>query len=157
MITQFGAWIRASYLVVDLIFNSSFGILGGICLLVAIYYLISRLHRQIGNAYDNDKRTLLWAHFGFCGILAIFYLAMFGIQMRDLYESIFHPDTYGGLAEYKGIPDLGIVLVTYNALYLCAALEILAASLWLLKQGIQMHTRKTVGCFVPQLIHELTP
>ena len=157
VITQFGAWIRASYLVVDLIFNSSFGILGGICLLVAIYYLIFRLHRQIGNAYDNDKRTLLWAHYGFCGILAIFYLAMFGIQMRDLYESIFHPDTYGGLAEYKGIPDLGIVLVTYNALYLCAALEILAASLWLLKQGIQMDTRKTVRCPVPQLIHELTP
>lgn len=128
MITEFGAWIITSYLVVDLIFNFSFGILGGICLLIPIYYLIFRLHRQVGNAYNNDKRTLLWAHYGFCGILAIFYLAVFGIQMHNLYESTFHPDTYRGLVEYKGIPDVGIILVTYNALYLCATLEILAAS-----------------------------
>ena len=157
MITEFGAWIRASYLVVDLIFNYSFGILGGICLLATIYLLIFRLYLQIGNTDDNDKKTLLCAHYGFCSILVIFYLAMFGLQMHDLYESIFHPDTYRGLAEYKGIPDLGIIFVTYNALYLCAALEILAASLWLVKQGIQLHTRKTVIYQIPQLLHELIP
>ena len=157
MIIELGAWISASYLVVDLIFNYSFGILGSICLLAPIYYLIFHLHRQIGNTYDNGKRTLLWAHYGFCGILAIFYLAMFGLPMHDLYESTIHPDTNRGPPEYKGIPVLGIILVTYNALYLCAALEILAASLWLLKKGVQMHTGKTVGCSIPQLLHELIP
>ncbi len=157
MITEIGAWIRASYLVVDLIFDYSFAILGAICLLATIYYLIYRLHRQIGNTHDNDKRTLLWAHYGFCGILAIFYLALFGLQMHNLYDSILHPYTYRGPPEYKGRPDLGIILVTYNVLYLCAALEILAASLWFLKQGIQMHTRKTVRYSIPQLLHELIP
>ena len=156
MITEFGAWIRVSYLVVDLIFNYSFGILGGTCF-ATIYLLIFRLYLQIGDTDDNDKGTLLFAHYCFCGILVIFYLAMFGLQLHDLYESIFQPDTYRGLAEYKGIPDLGIIFVTYNALYLCAALEILAASLWLVKPGIQLHTRKTVIYSIPQLLHELIP
>ena len=157
MIEELGAWIRASYLVVDLIFNYSFGFLGGICLLATIYQLIFRLHQQVRNTYDNDRRTLLWAHYGFCGILALFYLAMFGLQMHDLYDSIFHPDTDSFPVEYKGIPDVGIIFVTYNALYQCAALEILAASFWLLKQSVQMHTCKTVRYTIPQLIHELIP
>lgn len=157
MITEFRPWIRAAYLVVDLIFNDSFGTLGEICLLVPIYYLIFRLHRQTGTTYDNDKKTLLWAHYGFCGILAIFYLAMFGLQMHDLYNAVFHPYTDRGPAEYKGILDLGIIFVVYNVLYLCAALEILALSLWLLKQGNLMHTRKTVRFSIPQALHELIP
>ncbi len=157
MIIELGAWIRASYLVVDLIFNYSFGVLGGICLLATIYYLIFRLHRQTGTTYDNDKRTILWAHYGFCGILAIFCIALLGLQIHATYDSIFHPDSDPGLAEYKGIPDFDIIVVTYNALYLCAALEILAASLWVLKQGVQTNTRKTVKCSIPRLLHELIP
>ena len=157
MITEIGAWIRASYLLVDLIFNHSFGILAQVCLLATIYYLIFGLHRQTGTTYDNDKRTILWAHYGFCGILAIFYLAMLGLQIRGLYETIFHPDTGPWYAEYKGIPDDNIIYVTFNVLYLCAALEILAASLWVLKQGNQTTTRKTVKHSIPQVLHELIP
>ena len=99
-----------------------------ICMLITIYSLLFRMLRRPGSSPSMARKRVLWAHYGFCAIvLGSLWLAFLGISGKYLHDvyltSEYSPSTY------KGIPIPNIVSTAFDALYVCASLEIVAGAI----------------------------
>lgn len=113
------------YFIIETILLSS-AYIADILLLSAIFGLLHYCFLQ-PDGPDNAKRGLkgaiYWAHLAFCGVLGALYITILGLGINDVVSTI------GPYFSYSdGIPIRVKVQVAFHALYLVAAVEVVAAT-----------------------------
>lgn len=116
--------VTAAYILVQVIFGD-LGYLADIVLLAVVFGLLFELLQRSGSGYRRYG-GILYAHYAFCGVLFVLYLAIFGVTVRVLYSEIFYGES--SVATVNGRPVQYVLDVTYDVFYACASLEILVIS-----------------------------
>lgn len=140
VVTQYDE-VTAAYLLVQTIFGN-LKYLADVVLLVIIYGIISQLLQQPKTGYSRH-RGFLYAHYALCFVLFALYIAMFGVEVRVLYNSVFNSDF--AESSVDGRPIQSVLTAAYDALYAFASLEVLAISIGILVNHRIHGTNHTVS------------
>ena len=118
--------IPTAYSIVEVVLGST-AYISGILVLVVIYSLLFQCLERSTGSVRSSTRSLLWAHYGFCGVLFAMFVAILGLNI-----SIFvNRYQFSGLFPYVNETAYDRLDVALAALYLCAAIEILIGAIWL--------------------------
>jgi len=136
--------VTAAYILVQIIFGD-FGYLADVILLAVVFGLLFQLLQRPGTGYFR-YRGILYAHYAFCGVLFVLYLAIFGISVRGLYDAVFNGES--SVSTVNGRPVQYVLDVTYDVLYACASFEVLVISISILLKHRAHGTNNNVRAYL---------
>lgn len=116
--------VTAAYVLVQVIFGD-LRYLADVVLLAVVFGLLFELLQRSGSGYPQYG-GILYAHYAFCAVLIMLYLAIFGVTVRVLYSAVLYGES--SVPNVNDRPVQYVLDVTYDAFYACASLEILVIS-----------------------------
>lgn len=139
--TQVVYYVTAAYILVNLIFTS-FEYLTEVVLLAVVFSLLFQLLQKPGSGH-SQYRGILFAHYAFCVVLLVLYLAIFGLSVRELHDSVFNEISSNYIV--NGRPVEYSIKLAWDVLFALASLEVLVISVMIVFKHRNYRTNNKVS------------